>query len=146
MKTNTIHCDGIIISACNAEVDKCSDSICTPDAATFYKNDALVTKFSHEKGVDRERANQLFEETKSFLVRAASVRAPIEPPSREVDAMWHTFILFTKDYLVFCRNYLGTFVHHVPHVLGGCTSDQDGSQDGGGMDCHSIASARQFAG
>jgi hypothetical protein len=146
MKTNTIHCDGIIISACNAEVEKCSDSRCTLDAATSYKNDALVTKFSNEMGIDRERAIQLFEETKSFLAKAASVTSPIEPPSREVDAMWHSFILFTKDYLVFCRDYLGTFVHHVPHVLDGCTADQGGSQEDGGMRCHGITGACQFAG
>jgi hypothetical protein len=146
MKTKTDQCDGTIMNARNAKIEKRTDSRCTLNVATFYKNDALVTKFSQETGVDRERANQLFEETKSFLVRAASVAAPIEPPSREVDAMWYAFILFTNDYLLFCRNYLGEFVHHVPHVLGGCTSDQGGSQDDGGMDCHSIASARQFAG
>jgi hypothetical protein len=29
--------------------------------------------------------------------------------------MWHTFLLFTKDYLNFCNNYLdGEFFHHVP--------------------------------
>ncbi len=35
-------------------------------------------------------------------------------PSREVDELWHTFILFTKDYREFCQNYLGQFLDHVP--------------------------------
>lgn len=30
----------------------------------------------------------------------------------QIDDMWHTFLLFTKDYQDFCQNYLGKFVHH----------------------------------
>jgi hypothetical protein len=31
-----------------------------------------------------------------------------------IDEMWHTFVLFTKDYAAFCERYFGHFVHHVP--------------------------------
>lgn len=33
---------------------------------------------------------------------------------QEIDDMWHTFILFTKDYSDFCNHYFGEFIHHVP--------------------------------
>ena len=35
-------------------------------------------------------------------------------PSQVVDEAWHNFILFTKNYSVFCKSALGRFLHHVP--------------------------------
>ncbi len=32
----------------------------------------------------------------------------------EVDDMWHTFLLFTKDYMIFCDQYFGKYMHHMP--------------------------------
>ncbi|MBA2657861.1 MAG: hypothetical protein H0U70_12905 [Tatlockia sp.] len=32
----------------------------------------------------------------------------------ELDDMWHTFILFTKDYAEFCAENFGHFIHHAP--------------------------------
>lgn len=32
----------------------------------------------------------------------------------EIDDMWHTFILFTKDYMSFCENFFGNYIHHIP--------------------------------
>ncbi|KGP62241.1 hypothetical protein EP47_01455 [Legionella norrlandica] len=33
----------------------------------------------------------------------------------DIDNMWHTFLLFTKDYHQFCHTYLnGAFLHHDP--------------------------------
>lgn len=36
-----------------------------------------------------------------------------------VDELWHTFILFTKDYARFCLDITGAFIHHVPEVASG---------------------------
>jgi hypothetical protein len=35
-------------------------------------------------------------------------------PSQVVDAAWHEFILFTRNYRVFCQRALGRFLHHTP--------------------------------
>ena len=35
-------------------------------------------------------------------------------PSQAVDAAWHEFILFTRNYQHFCRHGLGRFLHHTP--------------------------------
>jgi hypothetical protein len=33
----------------------------------------------------------------------------------EIDNMWHTFLLFTRDYLAFCNTFFnGEFIHHDP--------------------------------
>jgi hypothetical protein len=34
--------------------------------------------------------------------------------SESIDSMWHTFLLFTKDYRTFCIDYLGKFIEHEP--------------------------------
>ena len=35
-------------------------------------------------------------------------------PSQAVDDAWHEFILFTRQYDLFCRNAFGRFLHHTP--------------------------------
>jgi hypothetical protein len=35
---------------------------------------------------------------------------------KEIDDMWHTFILFTKEYMTFCNTHFGRFIHHAPNV------------------------------
>jgi hypothetical protein len=38
---------------------------------------------------------------------------------REVDNMWHNFILYTKDYHEFCQRFFGEYLHHQPDVAEG---------------------------
>lgn len=38
----------------------------------------------------------------------------IHEEMHELDAMWHTLLLFTKDYHDFCMKYFGYFIHHQP--------------------------------
>jgi hypothetical protein len=38
----------------------------------------------------------------------------IHAEMKEIDDMWHTFLLFTKDYMFFCRKYIGKYFHHSP--------------------------------
>jgi hypothetical protein len=34
--------------------------------------------------------------------------------SKSVDVVWHTFILFTKQYVEFCSKTFGYYIHHEP--------------------------------
>ena len=111
-----------------------------------YRNDAVVERFARDQRVDLGRARGVFEELKDFLRRAAASASPLEPPSEEVDGMWHTFLLFTREYATFCSRFFGKFIHHTPKAAmamagGGCTSDQGGSQDSGGGDCNADGNA-----
>ncbi len=36
--------------------------------------------------------------------------------SADVDNLWHTFILFTKDYADFCQKHMNRFIHHMPET------------------------------
>ena len=38
----------------------------------------------------------------------------IHSEMKEIDDMWHIFLLFTKDYMTFSKKYLGEFFHHSP--------------------------------
>lgn len=48
--------------------------------------------------------------------KALHFQCTIHPEMQEIDDMWHTFLLFTRDYSSFCRSYFGRFIHHVPNV------------------------------
>jgi hypothetical protein len=36
--------------------------------------------------------------------------------SPQVDEVWHSFILFTREYAAFCQEAFGQFIHHVPRT------------------------------
>ena len=38
-------------------------------------------------------------------------------PSQVADDLWHEFILYTKNYDLFCRRAFGEFLHHSPAVV-----------------------------
>lgn len=42
--------------------------------------------------------------------------AGIHSEMKEIDDMWHTFLLFTQDYTDFCQKYFSGFIHHVPNM------------------------------
>ncbi|HEY9405378.1 MAG TPA: hypothetical protein VIQ24_22195 [Pyrinomonadaceae bacterium] len=43
-----------------------------------------------------------------------AVKPGYKVTSDSIDRMWHTFLLFTKDYKTFCEVYLGMFINHEP--------------------------------
>lgn len=52
-----------------------------------------------------------------FLAYAHSGRKFVSMPSQVVDDLWHEFILYTKNYDLFCRRAFGGFLHHTPAVV-----------------------------
>lgn len=81
--------------------------------ATMHAEDALreLMKFiwlclKHESDKKNNPSNVLLD-----------FACTIHPEMCDIDNMWHTFLLFTKDYHEFCSNYLGgVFFHHEPIV------------------------------
>ena len=49
-----------------------------------------------------------------FLAHLKSGGQFVSMPSQIVDDLWHEFILYTKNYEVFCRHAFGRFLHHTP--------------------------------
>jgi hypothetical protein len=49
-----------------------------------------------------------------FQMARLARRRMLSMPSQAVDAAWHEFILFTRNYQVFCDRALGRYLHHTP--------------------------------
>ena len=80
-----------------------------------YNNTAVVSRIAKEVGLSKKEAEALFHDTKLFLYLCASRKDGPFVPSRAIDAAWHQFLLFTKDYRDFCHRFFGRFLHHQPH-------------------------------
>ncbi len=62
--------------------------------------------------------NQVIEGLREyFYLVAISNRRTVSMPSKVVDAAWHEFILFTKQYETFCNKVFGRFLHHTPEEV-----------------------------
>ncbi len=87
-----------------------------------YRNEAIVLRFQETWDVPSEEAQALFDDAKKWLWLCAylleedehATRLAITPSTKLVDEMWHTFILFTRDYFGFCERFLGRYIHHGP--------------------------------
>ncbi len=90
-----------------------------------YRNPDVVHAFRERFDVQPAEAEELFTETCRWLWLCARRRAEpgltravaplaIDAALRVLDEMWHTFLLFTRDYTRFCDAYLGGYLHHVP--------------------------------
>jgi len=84
----------------------------------------LTCRVMAADGYDQGTAERIVEQALAFLTACA--RNPDEhlPPSEEVDAGWHAFILHTADYAEFCQRVAGRFIHHRPNDPGEAVPDQ----------------------
>lgn len=89
--------------------------------AIAYRNRHVIDRFVERYALPRDEAEDLFVETLRWLWLCA--RAERDPQAPEVfiddcmallDEMWHTFLLFTREYSDYCAANLGGFVHHAP--------------------------------
>jgi hypothetical protein len=83
--------------------------------ALSYDNPDIVAKFCDEYLIDLEIGKEYFIEVKKFLYLCANTSDRLAPSS-ELDKIWHTFILFTREYRQYCQQFLGKFIDHVPEV------------------------------
>jgi len=83
------------------------------EALLNYSNDRVIKRFIHKINVSHEDASNAFLAMKQFLYAASNFKEACVP-SKYIDEMWHTFILFTKDYRDFCEFHFGFFIDHHP--------------------------------
>jgi hypothetical protein len=66
-----------------------------------------------------------------FILCNAARGGRVSMPSHAVDAAWHEFILFTREYAEFCNKGLNRFLHHVPaSVAPAATASTSGADAG----------------
>jgi hypothetical protein len=116
-----------------------------------YTNEEVIQYHSLKYSIPLEKINQLFKELIDFL-NACSVSVTNKRPTREVDKLWHSFILHTEAYTQYCARYYGKYIHHRPDpvtklkMAGGHADCQDGSDaEGLFADCDAGGSARNNA-
>jgi len=86
-----------------------------------FKNDDIVHRFLETWDIPMADAEELFEDMKKWLWLCAyaeenrgKVFMGFGQSTKLIDEMWHTFILFTKEYHDFCLRYFGKYIHHEP--------------------------------
>ena len=95
------------------------------EQALAYQNDDIIYKFMENWSLPEEDVRELFHETKKWIwlsglsiaSRDKGGEGPVLMITQSMimlDEMWHTFILFTKEYQLFCKGFLGFYLNHSP--------------------------------
>ncbi len=78
--------------------------------------DKVSRKHTH---LSREQVAQVFDGLRQYFLVCLNGRAVdgriMGMPSKVVDEAWHEFILMTNDYMRFCEQAFGKYLHHSPH-------------------------------
>ena len=81
-----------------------------------YDLDEIVAHYADSYSLSLDTARTHERELKRYLALRALDPDGVYGMAGVVDKLWHAFILFTKDYARFCREAVGSFVHHVPRT------------------------------
>uniref|UniRef100_B8HQA6 Uncharacterized protein n=1 Tax=Cyanothece sp. (strain PCC 7425 / ATCC 29141) TaxID=395961 RepID=B8HQA6_CYAP4 len=93
-----------------------------------YRHPHVLKRFQKDYGHSPAEADLWFEDLMRFFYLGYCNRRLIlegktdchfvamYPPLLPIDDLWHTFLLFTRDYAEFCQEYFGYFIHHTPNV------------------------------
>lgn len=74
----------------------------------------VVERYSEDNEIPLEVAKEHEIELKRFLALCSINPQKPYGMAGVVDELWHTFIFHTKDYLQFCSEVNGNFIHHIP--------------------------------
>lgn len=75
----------------------------------------MAKRMARDNKLDYSLACEIVDETAKFLAMKGVARDVNIVPSALVDIGWHTFLMYTKDYLDFSRRVTGgRFIHHEP--------------------------------
>lgn len=82
--------------------------------AMAFEIDDVRARYIRDEGLTEDLAKDHERELKRYLSLCAinphahyGMRGPI-------DNLWHTFLIFSRDYSTFCEKVAGRFIHHVP--------------------------------
>ena len=96
-----------------------------------YKHPQVIRSYERTFPEEKHRAEELFNDMLKYLwISTKHEQDKKSNPAddsldflfvmhqemREIDNMWHNFILYSKDYMEFCHKYFGEYLHHQPDV------------------------------
>lgn len=71
----------------------------------------FISRVMKENLWSREYTLRVIEEYKKFIWLSTIMYVS---PSHQIDQVWHTHILYTKDYTEMCMKLKGKYIHHNP--------------------------------
>ncbi len=74
----------------------------------------IVERCKKEHGYSDEDMLLLERELKRYLYLCVASDPSLDMYSRDVDNLWHAFILHTPEYHKFCQEFAGRYIHHIP--------------------------------
>lgn len=89
-----------------------------------YNNPALLAYFCHHHpGYDAQNARQLLSDLLGWMWLSEERKQRqrqtwLFGPLLELDKLWHSFLLHTRDYDAFCQHYFGYYFHHDIEPIG----------------------------
>ncbi len=84
-----------------------------------YPMDDIIKRCQKDHNYTNEDMIILEKELKKYLILSALITnngSGVGMYSKDVDNLWHSFILFTKDYADFCSKFCNHFIHHIPET------------------------------
>jgi hypothetical protein len=106
--------------------------IATLEDVLAYKNPPVVRRFQKDHPEKAHLAEQMFSDLMRFFWASkqhalARKQKPtddslnfvyiMDEEMRDIDQMWHVFLLYTQDYMDFCNKYFGEYLHHLPDIV-----------------------------
>lgn len=106
--------------------------LCSLQEILKYENAPVVKRFQKDFPQKADRAEDLFKDLLRFfwgtkkheIDRRQQPSAAVldfvfimDEEMREIDQMWHVFLLYTRDYADFCQRHFGEFLHHQPDLV-----------------------------
>ena len=88
------------------------------DTARSFPMTQVLQRYRGEQEVDQATVDLHEQELKRYLFLCANYPEERWPMLRTIDELWHTFLLFTKDYQQFCTSLGRQFIHHEPFIDG----------------------------
>ncbi len=93
--------------------------------ALAHHSDDVVQGFRRHYAVDTRTARQLFDDVKRWLwlytiapPRLRKTGFQIDNRLKMLDEMWHSFLLFTREYQAYCHALGVPYIHHAPTTNG----------------------------
>lgn len=99
--------------------------------------ETIITDYAKKKRVPLKVSRSLHSKLEAFFIKVSESDQPLFP-TKEVDKVWHHFILNTRLYQQYCMATFGKFIHHTPiktpKGFADCSADCSADCHGGGDD------------
>lgn len=93
-----------------------------------YDFSFIKERIEESNALSKDKIDEAITEYKKFMTVLRLKYGQIAMSSPIVDEIWHTHILFTRNYQDFCKSVFGEFIHHEPVAGKDKTTEQKPSK------------------